>query len=117
MFIVMSKDKEIWELYKKYNLAKKRYDELENVGLYECSKGSEYNCNFYNLLEEKVNEMENEKKFIVQDKETGTVIEKVESLELAKELIKKYEDEDKKNEIYEEDFYEIYDKNLDSVVF
>lgn len=45
----------------------------------------------------------------VADRETGTFIELVKSIEAGKELIKKFEEQDKEEGIYEEDFYAIVD--------
>ena len=45
----------------------------------------------------------------VADRETGTFIELVKSVEAGKELIKKFEENDKKEGIYEDDFYVIVD--------
>lgn len=56
------------------------------------------------------------KKFIIRDRETGTCIEEVETLDDAKKLLKKYEEEDKQDGIYEENFYEIYDAELEEII-
>lgn len=50
------------------------------------------------------------------DKETGTLIEKVTSIEEGLKLIKEYEESDKQNGIYEDDFYDIVDENHRSVL-
>lgn len=50
-------------------------------------------------------------KLYVADKETGTFIEEVKTIEEGLRLIKKYEQEDKENEEYTEDFYNIVDEN------
>tara|TARA_R110000868_G_scaffold400868_1_gene675588 strand:+ start:2250 stop:2405 length:156 start_codon:yes stop_codon:yes gene_type:complete len=47
------------------------------------------------------------KKYKIQDKETGTIIEDNLTENEAKKLLIVYEIEDNKNEIYEKDFYEI----------
>lgn len=46
-------------------------------------------------------------KYIIQDRESGTVIEEVNTLEEAKAIVEKYETEDKAEGNFEEDFYEI----------
>ena len=50
------------------------------------------------------------KKIYTADKETGTFIEECNSIEEAKELIAQYEEQDKINNVYEEDFYAIVDE-------
>lgn len=47
------------------------------------------------------------KKYVIQDREAGNKIEWFETLEEAEKCLKEYEEEDKKDGIYEEDFYEI----------
>lgn len=47
----------------------------------------------------------------VADRETGTFIEEIKTLEEGKNLIVKYEKQDKKDGIYEENFYSIVDEN------
>ena len=55
--------------------------------------------------------------FIVRDRETGTRIEAVETYGEAVELLKEYEREDRKEDNYTEDFYEIVsDKNTKYIV-
>lgn len=48
-------------------------------------------------------------RFIVRDRETGTVIETSASLSGAIDLLNSFEEQDKNDGIYEENFYEIYD--------
>jgi len=50
------------------------------------------------------------------DKETGTFIEKVESIDQGLKMIAVYEWEDKVNDCYEPDFYNIVDENHCSVL-
>ena len=50
------------------------------------------------------------KKLYVADKETGTFIEEVASVEEGQELIRKYEEKDKAEGQYTEDFYNIVDE-------
>ena len=51
-----------------------------------------------------------------RDYETGTLIDEFATLDEARKAIKEYEEEDKKNECFEEDFYEIYDTFTKEVV-
>ena len=50
------------------------------------------------------------KNFIVRDRETGTKIEIVKTLQEAQKLLKQYEIEDKKDNTYVVDFYEIIEQ-------
>ena len=50
-------------------------------------------------------------KLYTADRETGTFIEQVASVEEGKALIEKYEQDDKSEGIYEEDFYAIVDED------
>ena len=50
------------------------------------------------------------KKIYTADRETGTFIEECKSIEEAGELIAMYEEQDKINDVYEEDFYAIVDE-------
>jgi hypothetical protein len=47
------------------------------------------------------------KKYIIQDRESGYLIDTFNSLAEAEKELKKYENEDEANGIYEENFYEI----------
>lgn len=47
------------------------------------------------------------KKYKIQDREAGNVIEKNLTLSQAQKLLKKYESTDKKEKTYSPDFYEI----------
>lgn len=49
------------------------------------------------------------------DKETGTFIEEVESIEEGKKLIKEYEEDDRKEGIFEEKFYCIVNENHETI--
>lgn len=51
------------------------------------------------------------KKIYTADRETGTFIEECKSIAEAKELIAQYEEQDKINDVYTEDFYAIVDEN------
>lgn len=59
----------------------------------------------------------NTKRFIVRDRQTGVWIESFNSLLEAKKCIEQFETEDKVNEIYEPDFYEVYDSELGQIVY
>lgn len=50
------------------------------------------------------------KKFIIQDREAGNVIEKFKTLQEAQNKLQEYEEQDKAEGIYEENFYEIVEK-------
>lgn len=55
-------------------------------------------------------------KYYVSDKETGTFIKEVETIEDGKDLIQQYEESDKADGTYEEDFYDIVDEEHCSVL-
>jgi hypothetical protein len=55
-------------------------------------------------------------KIYVSDRETGTFIEEVNTIEEGLELIKEYEDADKADGIYEDNFYDIVDENRCSLM-
>ena len=46
---------------------------------------------------------------VIRDREAGNVIEHFNTVEEAKKTLKRYEEQDKKDGVYVEDFYEIYD--------
>lgn len=46
-------------------------------------------------------------KYIIQDREAGNKIEEFNSLEEAEKALAEYEEQDKKDGTYEENFYEI----------
>lgn len=48
-------------------------------------------------------------KYFTADKETGTVIDEVSSVAEGKKLIASYEQDDKNDGVYEENFYDIVD--------
>lgn len=50
--------------------------------------------------------------YIIRDREAGNIIETVNTLKEAEEIIKKYEEQDKKDDTYEEDFYEAVKADL-----
>lgn len=55
-------------------------------------------------------------KIYTADKETGTFIEECASIEEAKQLIAEYEYQDKINDVYSENFYDIVDENHCSIL-
>ena len=55
-------------------------------------------------------------KIVIRDREAGNVITEFETLEEAKKELEKYEAQDKKDGVYVEDFYEIYDLDTNTVL-
>lgn len=55
-------------------------------------------------------------KIYTADRETGTLIDECKSVEEALESIKKYENDDRADGIYEEDFYDVVDENHCSLI-
>ena len=53
---------------------------------------------------------------VIRDREAGNVITEFETLEEAKKELEKYEAQDKKDGVYVEDFYEIYDLDTNTVL-
>ena len=58
-----------------------------------------------------------EKRIYTCDRETWTHIEYVESLAEGMELIRKYEEEDRKNDCYEPDFYDVVVEGEGSLLY
>ncbi|MBP3801065.1 MAG: hypothetical protein J6I85_03405 [Clostridia bacterium] len=56
------------------------------------------------------------KRFIIRDREAGNIIDSFDTFNEAEKKLKSYEEEDKKENIYSENFYEIYDSKLDKAV-
>lgn len=56
------------------------------------------------------------KKYYVASKESGDFIDSFETVTEAAQAIKKYEEQDKEEGIYEDDFYEIETEDHSSVV-
>ena len=54
--------------------------------------------------------------FKVRDRQGGNVIDSFDSLEAAMYTLNEYEDADKLDGIYEENFYEIFDSSKDEIV-
>lgn len=95
-------------------------DEFEN---YYGDNGGE-NCPYYEedtreqnvYFIEKIKNMEDKiMKLYVSDKETGTFIEEVKTIEDGKKLISQYEETDKADGTYTENFYDIVDEEHCSV--
>ena len=56
------------------------------------------------------------KKLFVANRETGDFIEEIASIEEGKQIIAQYEENDKKDDIYEPNFYDIVDEDHSSVL-
>lgn len=56
------------------------------------------------------------KRYETRDSIAGNVIEWFDTIEEAKEAIKRYEDEDSKDSYFEMDFYEIYDNVKEEII-
>lgn len=56
------------------------------------------------------------KRFVIRDSEAGNRIDYFDTFEEAFEMLKQYEEEDKKEETYTENFYEIYDLINEKIV-
>lgn len=54
---------------------------------------------------------------VIRNREAGIIIERFETVEEARETLAKFEEEDEENEIYEPDFYEIYDTEKEEIVY
>ena len=50
------------------------------------------------------------KKYIIQDRETGTFIDQFDTYQEAQKELKRYENEDKQDGTFTPDFYEIVEK-------
>lgn len=55
-------------------------------------------------------------RYIIRDREAGNKVESFETLVEAQNTLKKYEKDDKKEGIYEENFYEIYDSENEVII-
>ena len=53
---------------------------------------------------------------VIRDREAGNVITEFDTVEEAKKELEKYEEQDKKDGTYTEDFYEIYDLDTQTVL-
>ena len=54
--------------------------------------------------------------FEIRDRQGGNVIDSFDSLEAAMYTLNEYEEADKIDNIYEENFYEIFDSSKDEIV-
>ena len=54
--------------------------------------------------------------FSIRDRQGGNVIDSFDSLEAATYVLNEYEEADKLDNIYEENFYEIFDSSKDEIV-
>ena len=52
------------------------------------------------------------KKFVIQDKQTGTLIDEFTTYEQAQNQLEEYEEQDRQEGIYEADFYEIAEREI-----
>lgn len=57
------------------------------------------------------------KRYIIRDREAGNIIETTNDISEAKNILKKFESEDKAEDIYEENFYEIYDTEKEERIY
>lgn len=55
-------------------------------------------------------------KFYTADRQTWTIIDEFDSIEEAREAILSYEEDDRNNDWYEDDFYDIIDETNRSVM-
>lgn len=55
-------------------------------------------------------------KIYTANRETGSFIEEAESIDMAKAMIRFYEDEDKKNDVFEPNFYDVVNENHESLI-
>lgn len=55
-------------------------------------------------------------RYVVRDSEAGNEIESFSTLEEAENFLQSCENDDEKHGIYEEDFYEIYDKEKELIL-
>ena len=55
-------------------------------------------------------------KIVIRDREAGNVIEHFNTVEEAKKTLERYEQDDRKDGSYTEDFYEIYDLDTNTVL-
>lgn len=57
-------------------------------------------------------------RYVIRDREAGNIIDERETLEAAKEVLVEYEEQDKADGTYTENFYEIYDTvNEETVIY
>lgn len=56
-------------------------------------------------------------RYIIRDREAGNEIEWCSSIEEAKNIIAKWEEEDIREGIFKPDFYEIYDSKTEEIIW
>lgn len=76
----------------------------------------EYNYNQKETRNHNPKGEHNMKKLFTANRETGDIIEEVKSIEAGRELISRYEAEDKAEGTYEENFYDVVDEDHNSVL-
>ena len=79
--------------------------EVEDIDNIECFCGAEYTKDGNNFI---LKETKPER-FIIRDREAGNVIEHASSIEEAADIIKEFEEQDKKDGTFVPNFYEIVD--------
>lgn len=101
---------EILKKLPKFNEGKVTINDIEVI--YELD--DEYNVNvfeegndFLQVVEINDDEVFDNKKYCVRDREAGNIIEVVETYEDGEKLIESFEEDDKENDVYEENFYEV----------
>lgn len=55
-------------------------------------------------------------KIYTANRETGDIIEEAETIDMAKAMIQFYEDEDKRNDVFESNFYDVVNENHESLI-
>lgn len=55
-------------------------------------------------------------KIYTANRETGDFIEEAETIDMAKAMIRFYEDEDKRNDVFEPNFYDVVNENHESLL-
>ena len=56
------------------------------------------------------------RRFVIRDRQAGNEITRARTIDRAKEIIEEFEEQDKKENIFEKDFYEIYDSLKDEII-
>lgn len=55
-------------------------------------------------------------KIYTANRETGSFIEEAETIDMAKAMIRFYEAEDKRNDVFEPNFYDVVNQNHESLI-
>ena len=55
-------------------------------------------------------------KIYTANRETGSFIEEAETIDMARAMIRFYEDEDKRNDVFEPNFYDVVNQNHESLL-